>query len=141
MRWSSGAGTGEGIRIEECSDIVVEANLVAFGQGIGMLQFGSTGSVRCNNAFGNAGGDYAGGLSLEANFALDPLFCDRASGNYSLAASSPCLPGGNACGVLIGALGMGCEPALVAPVAWDGLKAAFHDGRPISASRLARRPL
>ena len=45
----------------------------------------------------------------------DPLFCDprpcylnAEEGNYSLRSDSPCLPGGNPCGVLIGALGVGC---------------------------------
>ncbi|MBK8233548.1 MAG: hypothetical protein IPK72_23965 [Candidatus Eisenbacteria bacterium] len=48
-------------------------------------------------------------------FFSDPLFCDAAycfqpTGNrkYDLHDGSPCLPDGNACGVLIGALGRGC---------------------------------
>lgn len=46
----------------------------------------------------------------------DPLFCGPLSsteapitgGDYSLTSGSPCLPGGNQCGLLIGALGEGC---------------------------------
>jgi hypothetical protein len=37
-------------------------------------------------------------------------------GDYSLRTGSPCLPAGNACGVRIGALGVGCGPS-IRPVA------------------------
>jgi hypothetical protein len=39
---------------------------------------------------------------------LDPLFCDTAASDFRLSDLSPCLPENNGCGVLIGALGMGC---------------------------------
>ncbi|MFH1891579.1 MAG: dockerin type I repeat-containing protein [Candidatus Zixiibacteriota bacterium] len=38
----------------------------------------------------------------------DPLFCDNLVNDFRLSDLSPCLPGNNSCGVLIGALGMGC---------------------------------
>ncbi|MCC7142631.1 MAG: hypothetical protein IT349_11080 [Candidatus Eisenbacteria bacterium] len=54
-------------------------------------------------------------ILVQDAFFSDPLFCDAAycfqpTGNrkYDLHDGSPCLPDGNACGVLIGALGRGC---------------------------------
>jgi hypothetical protein len=51
----------------------------------------------------------------EGVFTADPLFCDPRSctdeildGDYHLRSDSPCLPEGNACGVLIGSLDVGC---------------------------------
>lgn len=55
----------------------------------------------------------------------DPRFCDPASGDYTLAADSPCLPGeGTArCG-LIGAYGAGClDPVAVRESSWGAIKA------------------
>jgi len=49
-------------------------------------------------------------VGQDGNFASDPLFCDPASGDFSLAGNSPCLPAGNDCGLLIGAYGEGCPP-------------------------------
>jgi predicted outer membrane repeat protein len=63
----------------------------------------------CCNLVGNQGGDWvdclAGLDSLNGNMSTMPLFCDRVAGDYRLCASSPCLPGNNSCGVLIGAHG------------------------------------
>jgi predicted outer membrane repeat protein len=64
---------------------------------------------------------------VNPNVGAPPLFCEPVdcqaaptdAGNYALRPDSPCLPGGNACGVLIGAAGLGCEvpPAAVVHVA------------------------
>lgn len=40
---------------------------------------------------------------------VDPLFCDLESGDLTLAGDSECLPENNSWGILIGALGVGCE--------------------------------
>jgi len=40
---------------------------------------------------------------------LNPLFCDTANGDFTIKNSSPCAPGNNSCGVLIGAFGIGCQ--------------------------------
>ena len=77
--------------------------------------------LQCCNIFGNAGGDWvgciAGQAGINGNFSLDPLFCDTASGDYSLFVLSPCAPANNSCGVLIGALDVGCTgpKALIDP--------------------------
>ena len=48
------------------------------------------------------------------NIFVDPEFCDRPSGNYTVRSGSPCLPYGNPWGETIGAYGPGCFSA--APV-------------------------
>jgi hypothetical protein len=39
---------------------------------------------------------------------VDPLFCDRSGGEFTLLDASPCAPENNDCGVLIGALPVAC---------------------------------
>ncbi|MBN2172352.1 MAG: right-handed parallel beta-helix repeat-containing protein, partial [Candidatus Krumholzibacteriota bacterium] len=81
--------------------------------------------LTCCDVFGNAGGDWTGCIAdqadLNGNLCADPRFCDLDTGDLTLAANSPCLPEGNDCGVLMGALGEGC-PAT--PVPEDGVPVA-----------------
>jgi hypothetical protein len=73
-----------------------------------------TGEVyaRCTNSYDNAGGDWVGPLegqdTLAGNMSVDPLFCDRSGGEFTLLDASPCAPENNDCGVLIGALPVAC---------------------------------
>ncbi|MBN2171276.1 MAG: right-handed parallel beta-helix repeat-containing protein [Candidatus Krumholzibacteriota bacterium] len=94
------------------------------GQAVACDEGGATISLSCCDVVGNAGGDYVGCLASQAgasgNFTLEPLFCDLAGGDYGLTDVSPCLPGNNDCGVLVGALGEGCTY----PVAVDDAPAA-----------------
>jgi len=67
----------------------------------------------CSDLFGNAGGDWtdcvAGQDSVSGNFSADPLFCDPASGDFTVRLpDSPCLPQNNACGQLVGYETEGC---------------------------------
>jgi hypothetical protein len=39
----------------------------------------------------------------------DPIFCNPNAGDWTLRSDSPCLPEHSPCGLLIGALGLGCE--------------------------------
>jgi hypothetical protein len=59
-----------------------------------------------------------------------PLACASApatGGDYTLDASSPCRDDGNACGVWIGALGIGCQwPTPVEVGSWGRLKQQFR---------------
>ena len=71
--------------------------------------------VNCCDIFANEGGDWvgciAGQFGVGGNFSADPLLCDAANGDYTLDASSPCLPGNHPQGVdcgLIGTRGLGC---------------------------------
>lgn len=81
-------------------------------------------SVSCCDVYGNVEGGYGGTLAdqtgMNGNIASHPLFCDLDNGEFGgllLAADSPCLPGGNGCGVLMGALPQGCEVATAVPPA------------------------
>ena len=69
-------------------------------------------SISYTDICGNHGGDWVGVIASQAdsngNFSADPLFCDTTSGDFHLQGNSPCAPGNNSCGVLIGALPVAC---------------------------------
>jgi parallel beta-helix repeat protein len=72
-------------------------------------------TIRCTNSFGNDSGNW-GYVPAQAgdtlgNISKNPLFCNAGGGDYHLASGSPCLPGNNTCGVLMGAFGAGCDYA------------------------------
>ncbi len=119
-----GSKQGEGIRVEVSSNVTVEANLVAFGEQWGVRWAGDPPTLNCNNAFGNAAGDFFGGTT-GTNLSLDPLFCSAIGGDYTLAANSPCLPTNNTCGLLIGAFGAGCAAVPVEETTWGRLKSMY----------------
>lgn len=64
----------------------------------------------------------------------DPLFCDpmacsaapSTGGLYTLRTDSPCLPANSPCGLLIGALGLGCGPIGIEPLTWGEIKSRFR---------------
>jgi len=70
----------------------------------------------CSNMYGNTTGDWSGNISdfysTDGNISVDPRFCDPESGDYTLRAYSPLLPGNNDCGELIGATDLGCQDFL-----------------------------
>ncbi|MCX6832893.1 MAG: right-handed parallel beta-helix repeat-containing protein, partial [candidate division Zixibacteria bacterium] len=72
-----------------------------------------TATLHCCNIYGNTGGDWISYIASQAdsngNFLADPLFCDTTSGDFHLQGNSPCAPGNNSCGVLIGALPVACS--------------------------------
>lgn len=75
--------------------------------------------ISCTDIHGNADGDwvfpFADLLGKDGNICADPLFCDPDSGDFTLAGSSPCLPGAHPdCG-LMGAHGVGCEAPSAVP--------------------------
>ena len=90
--------------------------LIAFNQGGQpvVCMASSEAESSCGNVYGNAGGDWVGGLSgqlgVNGNFSADPLFCNVGIGDVGLLdETSPCMPGNNDCMVLIGAQGVGCS--------------------------------
>jgi len=94
---------------------------------------GSVGAVNCTNIFGNYNGgddeswegvlaEYAG---VNGNLSLDPQFCGPEGDNYYLQSDSPCAPGNNSCGVLIGALPVGCEMVSTQDASWGAIKALY----------------
>ncbi len=113
----------------EPSTLSLENCLIAFNRGGDPVEFGDpedspTGlSLACCDVFGNEAGDYVGQIAdyagANGNISLDPLFCDRAAGGYSLYNTSPCAADNNSCGVLIGAFDVGCSAPVVEVITVD----------------------
>jgi len=79
--------------------------------------------VHCSNIFGYKKSWLLGTPSLldtsQVTF-LDPLFCNPASGDYSLNNSSPCAAKNNICGVQIGRLSPNCGTLICGDANMDG---------------------
>jgi hypothetical protein len=111
-------GSGDGP-----SAAVIERSIIAFGT-LGEAVFcdaGSSADLSCSDVFGNAGGDWVGCLETQlgqdGNFALDPLFCDAAGGNFRIVMNSPCAPANSPPGCnLIGAFPAGCGGVGIADI-------------------------
>ncbi len=103
-------------------------NLVAHNTGGGLALAGGALAPTCNDVFGNTGAAWSGladPTGQNGNFAVDPLFCDLAGGDVTLAADSPCLDAAG-CG-LVGALGEGCGGEVdVADLAAVGLAVSAY---------------
>ncbi len=97
----------------------VRGNIFAFNQTDGVRAYFWDDTIAfCNNAYGNGAGDWEAGALHYAgddfgNISDNPLFCDTALGDYRLMEGSPCLPSGNSCGALMGALIEICGPCCV----------------------------
>lgn len=68
--------------------------------------------VSCNNVWGNTYNywteDATQLTGYQNNISVDPEFCDTANLSFEIFNTSPNAPANNACGVLIGALGVAC---------------------------------
>lgn len=119
---SNNATQGSGIAIsgEASGSVAINNCIIAFNDGGGGIYVdcdtagGNCPSINCTDIYGNEGGDWVGDgiseqLGINGNISVDPYFCDIISGDYSLAANSPCLPQYNPCSTLIGAYGQGCD--------------------------------
>ena len=101
------------------NNLYVSNCIVAYNQTTGVqTDWQSSDSIMfCSNSYGNPGGDWDAGANhaagLLGNISANPLFCDTALGDYRLIAGSPCLPPGNSCGALMGALVEPCGPCCV----------------------------
>jgi predicted outer membrane repeat protein len=107
---SSVLGGGVYVKWDDSSREVDLANsVVAFNDGGGGVYCDAAEAltVTCCDLFGNAGGDDFVGIDGGGNISDDPQFCDWPGGDLAVCDSSPCLPGNNGCGVLMGALGSG----------------------------------
>ncbi len=131
-------GGGGGLSLDEASTATISNTIIAFstdGEAVNCRD-GSSATLSCCDAFGNADGDWtsclAGQQGQNGNLAADPLFCDAPGGDFTLNAASPCQPAnspGN-CG-LIGALPVACgtvavpDPAAepLTPSTWGAIKA------------------
>lgn len=96
-------------------------SIIAFnGPGEAVYSPGDSGTVPeflCTDIFGNEGGDWTGPiadqLGTNNNISIDPLFCDTANNDFHIYDVSPCTPDNNSCDALIGALGVGCNVAVI----------------------------
>lgn len=69
--------------------------------------------VSCNNVWGNGSNywteDSTDLTGFQNNISEDPQFCDAESGNWGVYNTSPNAPENNACGILLGAMGVDCD--------------------------------
>lgn len=106
---------GSGVEVRYNSTVIMQRCIVSDGQqGRAVYCSSSTATLSCCNLYNNAGGDWIGCVSGQAgtdgNMSENPLFCDAAGGDLTLAANSPCLAAGTC--ERIGALDQGC-PATI----------------------------
>jgi hypothetical protein len=119
---------GGGIVLEGVGTPVVQRNIIALTEkGGGILCADSvTPLILINLAWHNEGGDGVGDCSDwwtgGENMVTNPLFCDPATADYSVAENSPAMthPFGP-----IGALGFGCGPVTATPLTWGSLKSLY----------------
>ncbi len=116
------AATAGAIYREGHTQVYIDASIIAFTSICGALFCESaTGviSLTCCDIYDNDGGDWTSCIADQAgengNFSLDPEICFLLGSEYSLYGTSPCAASHNACGVLVGALGVGC-PTYEGPV-------------------------
>jgi hypothetical protein len=112
-----GGGGGALFHVSADSDVNVANSIIAFNETTGDLFncSDSATNLYCSDVYGNAGGVWTGCIAWQAwtngNFERDPGFCQLETGEFTLQADSPCLPGQHPydpnCG-LIGAYGQGC---------------------------------
>jgi predicted outer membrane repeat protein len=99
--------------------------------GGGVFCSGASGEFSCNDVWGNGGGNYTGDcpdpIGTQHNISVDPLFCDRVGGNYTLESLSPCAPPNQPVCGLIGVYGVGCTPPTPTQnLTWGGLKGLYR---------------
>ncbi len=85
--------------------------------------------ILCSNSYGNGGEDWDAGVFQAGdewdNFSADPMFCDTASGDFSVSENSPCAPAYSPCGLLVGAYDVSCVTTGVADGANEPLPSTF----------------
>jgi predicted outer membrane repeat protein len=108
--------TGSGVFIQSSSLLELENCIISYGVSGEAVFCDEPGipNVTCCDIYGNEGGDWTGCINsladVNGNISNAPKFCNRLDDDYSLMdPNSLCLPENNSCGVLIGALGGGCN--------------------------------
>ncbi len=159
FKGNQGVGLGGGITLSGSSAMVANVTFVAnraqWGNGLCLIlgasasldrviiAYGTEGEaivpdgtvyLSCCDIYGNAGGDWVGGiagqLGIDGNFSACPSFCSVGMGDYHLCNESPCAPGnhpdGYDCG-LIGAWDVGCScgPTETQPSTWSMIKSMY----------------
>ncbi|UCG52718.1 MAG: T9SS type A sorting domain-containing protein [Candidatus Latescibacterota bacterium] len=85
--------------------VQIENSIFAYNGTTGIMiecSDGGTATLTCNDFYNNTPHAFCA-TDSSGNISLDPLFVDRANGDFDLLPGSPCLPDGNACDVRIGA--------------------------------------
>ncbi len=128
---NSSAGPGAGIHVGGAASPDFTQVVVAFNTPFeGVSIAGGSAAFLCSNIHGNTGGNWTGDLAQQlgqdGNFEADPEFCGaESSGNYYLQMDSPCAPGNNVCGVLVGARIVDCGFIATQPTSWSTLKSMY----------------
>jgi len=118
---NAASNTGGGIYLDGSSSLDVDTSILAYSaDGEAIAPWGDIPpAVSCTDIYGNAGGDWIGMLApllgTAGNISEPPLFCEMLNIILTLHEDSPCLPGASACGVLMGAHGLGCAPSTTVP--------------------------
>jgi len=86
--------------------------------------------LECNDSWGNNGSNFLifGACDSTRNFSFDPVFCDSASADYSIAPNSPCAPDHSGGCDLIGAFPVGAKCRLTPAnrITWGKLKTLYR---------------
>ncbi len=99
--------SSDGVAVSNETGNLIRDNIIASNDGYGIVCSSATPAITYNDVWNNTSGNYSGCSGGEGTLTQDPDFCDAASGDYSVHASSPTLGTGFG-GVDMGALGIGC---------------------------------
>jgi len=120
---------GGALTIHQPGSPIVEQNVIVFTQNGGGIfcHSGATPTIRNNLAWQNLPVDGAGLCETwtqgDGNVVADPLFCNMTAGVFSVGQGSPALT--HPAGPLGAYPTPGCQPIVVQPVTWSGLKSRF----------------
>jgi hypothetical protein len=125
--WNSSGDEQTGVvTIDDSPGVTVERNIINGNgsAGYGLSFSGGEGSHGCNVFWANTAGAIAGGMLASDEVVGDPLMCNPGSGTFTLFESSPATPTNSACGLLIGAFGVGCTVP-VETMNWGRVKSLY----------------
>jgi len=122
---TSGGGGGGGLFLDarQISEFLVANNVVAFNESTdpfpylgGIYNFTGSVTYRNNNVFGNTPVNYGhvtDPTGTNGNISQDPLFVDRAGGDYRLLIGSPCIDAGGDVYVTAGGVDLEGKPRVI----------------------------
>ena len=123
---------GDNVYFTRGGGIVASNSIFAFPSGPANVEASAnagSSSFSCCDFHVTSGSNVVGfptPIGQNANFALNPSFCDRMAGDFSLTGNSPCASAVNgACG-LVGAMDAQCVPVVAKRATWGQAKAYFR---------------